>query len=435
MGKKGIMSLMMAIALLFSLGGAYAAAETDGSPAPTAAEDFDKAGLSKILWVAEGIVLDPITGVDGVDQVRTFTYSFTPQASGTVALEEIPAMGNREISVEGDENTHSQRGGERATGYLSFTQLFGSDPEAFGFPHAGEYVYTVLEIAPKAFRVVVTEDNGSYAVGDENSPDSVTKTLELGNEAYNIHLYVVNDGDGLAYSYIRVWTAVYDAEKEIWADDEKIDPTIIRERWEDGGEEEFSVSHEFRFNNKYTEVIKRTTDGEAALSVHKEITGTYADKTKTFPVSVKLHIPGTALATAGDDIVLGEGLTISPKPENGTTTQDYTVSGELADGDVLRLLKVPAGTTFRVQETQDLRYRSKTTGFVKQEDTEYRTGNVDKEGKAYLLDAEKHVNIENNREDLVPTGLVIDSLPYLLLAVLAVGGLVFLGVRKKADKR
>ena len=72
---------------------------------------------------------------------------------------------------------------------------------------------------------------------------------------------------------------------------------------------------------------------------------------------------------------------------------------------------------------------------MKQEDTEYQTGNVDKEGKAYLLEAEKHVNIENNREDLVPTGLVIDSLPYLLLAVLAVGGLVFLGVRKKADKR
>jgi hypothetical protein len=330
--------------------------------------DMTAIGLSKTLQVADGITGYP----------ADYTFSFTAVGSDTAAAGDHKTIADQTVTV-GTQNN------DEATGVLDFDAIFGA---ATTFPHAGEYVYSVKETTAAS----TTTENG------------VTKTLTVDDAEYNVHLFIANGDNGLEYAAVTVWTVVNGEEEE------KVDPTIIT----NNNENEVSG---FNFTNKYTEVIEG-----AVLTVTKTITGAYADKTKEFPVTVTLTIPSTATA---DDVAVAEGTVSGTAPT-------LTVTANLADNGTIAFTKLPAGTTFVVAETQDSAYMSKTTGYVANEDTEYVAGDVSKDGKAPITAAGNEVSIENNREDTVPTGVIIESLPYVLLAVIAAAGVVYLTLKKKA---
>ncbi len=373
---KKILSAVLAGAMVLTMGVSAFAADGDSK----VAADLSAAGISKTLQVADGITGFP----------NEFTFSFEKKSSATAETADHPTIGPLKIPVGTQSN-------DEATGVKKFNEIFTDDMlgSATGFKHAGEYVYKVTETAP--------------AASDQNG-----KKLEVDDAAYEVHVWVGNKADGSGLEYTAVTVEEIKGEST-----EKVDPTITK------NENQHDISG-FNFTNKYTEKIE---DESGVLTVTKSITGNLADKTKKFSVTVKLTLPSTEKETTdADDVALAtgsEGTLV--KGEDG-----YTVTAALADGDMIKFKSLPAGTTFTVSETQQSPYKSKITGDVKTPDTGLVEGNrTDIEGKAPITAAGNTVSIENNREDVIPTGVIINNLPYMLMVAIAVAGVAYMQLKKR----
>ena len=333
-----------------------------------AADEIEAAPLDQAQMTKELKVAD---GID-ISKVNTFTFSFTKGSSDTAAEADHPTIADQTITV-------GEIASGKATGLKKLSEIF----KIGDFKHAGEYVYTVKE---------TTE-----AIKDKKEGD-VTKNLEVDSTEFSVHVFVTNkeDGTGLEFNGVIVKKG-----------DDKVDPT-----------KEPTATDGFGFKNTYKEEIDNPE--KAALTVTKKITGALADKTKTFPITVELTLPATATAA---DVALKDGSTATL---NGTTA-----TANLADGGKIEFAKLPAGTTFVVKEDQDAAYKSKTTGFVKTEDTALVEGDVEKEGKEPMTAAGNAVTIENNREDVIPTGVIINNLPYMLMVAIAVAGVAYMQLKKR----
>jgi hypothetical protein len=357
--KKKLITLFLAFAMVLTMGAVSAMAE-DGA---TLYDDLSKAELDKELTVADGI---------DISAVKDFTFSFTAKATDTSTVAETPAIAEQTVTVG------AQSGG-KATGKVALSEVFSGKT----FPHAGVYMYEVVE---------TTE-----GFDDKAATTDKVETLTVDSTKYNVRVYVVNGTNGTEVQGITV--AKVSGETE-----EKVDPT----------------SDGFIFKNEYKEELT-PADG-VVLTVSKSITGNYADKTKTFPVTVTLTLPSTATAA---DVALAD--------DSKGTLSGTTVTADLADGDAIKFSKLPAGTTFTVAETQDAAYKSKITGFVATEDTALVDGNREVAGKGPVVEAGKTVSIENNRADLIPTGIVINNLPYIMLVVIAAAGILYLTKKRRSE--
>ena len=173
MKAKRILCLALTLMLMLSLGMVTAYAEGETTTTMVEPDDFDTAGFSKILWIAEGL---PLTGIDignnTTADINAFTFSFTGRVSDTVTDETvIPAIANKTVTVGTD------RQGDYTTGTLTYQAIFGDapGPSTVDFPHAGEYIYTVREVAPNpAINNIV--------LGEE--PNTVNKNLDAAADAY-----------------------------------------------------------------------------------------------------------------------------------------------------------------------------------------------------------------------------------------------------------
>ena len=365
---KKVLILLLTLVMVFSMS-AVAFAE-GGTQEGATTYGLGDAKMTKDLTVADGI---------DISAVKTFTFSFTFDAENSVGYDatadasKLPTIAAQTIEVGTQENGH-------AYGNKALSAIF---TDATAFPHAGVYAYKVKETTA----AINTTENG------------ITKTLTVDATEYIVRLYVTNGTDGLVFSGVTVEKA-----------GEKVDPTI----------KEGEKTSGFNFKNEYKEVIEEDENG--VLTITKTITGAYADKTKTFPVSVTLTIPSTA---SESDVQVAQGATL-----NG-----LTATADLTNNGTIKFTKLPAGTTFKVSETQDAAYKSKITGFVKTEDSAYVEGNrTDVEGKEPITASGKTVTIENNREDVIPTGVIIHNLPYLMLVLVAVLGLAYLALKRRACK-
>ena len=257
---------------------------------------------------------------------------------------------------------------DHAYGDLAMSAVF-TDPNAF--PHAGVYAYTVVETP-------ISKDG-----------------LTCDDSEYIVRIYVANDGDALKFDGITV-------EKE----GEKVDPT---KKGDTSG---------FNFENEYVEIID---DDEAALTIKKVIDGDYGDKTKEFPVTVTLTIPSTATA---NDVDVAEGTVTGDAPT-------LTVTADLANNDTIEFTKLPAGTTFKVEETQDANYKGKIEGDLITT-AEFDKGvKVEAESTGHILEAGKEVTLTNTRNESIPTGVIINSLPYVLIVAIAAAGFFYMQIKKR----
>lgn len=369
---KRFLSILLAVMMVASLGSFAALAADEGATQ----YGLGDAKMTKDLEVADGI---------DISKVKTFKFSFTfvddPEISigYDATADEVPTITEQTIEVAAQADGH-------AYGSKALDTIF---TDANAFPHAGVYAYTVKETTAAI----------------NTTADGVTKTLTVDAAEYTVRLYVrnaVSPATGLVFSGVTVEKA-----------GEKVDPTI----------KEGEKTSGFNFENTYKEEL--VPENGVVFTVEKTITGDYADKTKTFPITVELTLPSTAVPA---DVALKEGSTATLSTDGKTATAD------LADGGKIEFAKLPAGTTFVVKETQDTAYKSKVTGFVETEDTDYVAGNVNKTGEGPIVEAGKTVTIENNREDVIPTGVIINNLPYILLVVIAGGALAFMALKKKAYK-
>lgn len=337
------------------------------------ADDVDPTPAT-VYTLAQAKLDKELTVADGIDisAVKTFTFSFTADGDKCVGAttDEVPAISAVTVEV-------GAVSGGKATGSKKLSDII---PAVTSFPHAGVYAYTVKETT----------------AASETTASGVTKTLTVDSAEYTVRVYVVNGDNGLAFDGVTVEGA-----------DGKVDPT----------------NQGFIFKNTYKEVI---ADDNGVLTVTKNITGKYADLTKKFSVTVTVTIPELAATT---DVAAVVGTTAL----NGTWSEKVgTFTAELTNGEAIKFTKLPAGATYKISETQDSAYKSKITGDVKTEDTALVEGNrTDVEGAGPVTATGKAVAIENNREDIVPTGVIIRNMPYVMLVLAAVAGLAYLTLKKR----
>ena len=238
------------------------------------------------------------------------------------------------------------------------------------WPHAGEYVYTVAET-------------------QESMPNVTYDT-----SSYTLRVYVINGTKGLEIEKITAQGATGKTDKIL-------------------------------FTNTYAK-------NDATLTIEKNTTGTYADKTKEF----NFEITFTKSPMSNQTTFTGN---IGSEPVECTagTAKPFT----LADREQLVFSNLPVGTTYVVKElaasdgyTPSVTVlENKTTTVTNKTVQETEALDTLKEnGKNNLVgENENKVTFTNTYKDVAVTGIVMNNLPFILLVAVAIVAFVSLAVIKR----
>ena len=157
------------------------------------------------------------------------------------------------------------------------------------------------------------------------------------------------------------------------------------------------------------------------LSVKKLVTGNLGDRDKEFNVKVTFTAPTDKEVESVISYTDGTAQTIATsawKEKNGSKQAEVTIT--LKHDETVTFTNIPYGVTYKVEETsyQDDGYTTTYSG------NENGTINA-------VTDT---VTITNTKNSTVDTGIVLDSLPYVLLIAVAVVGVVIFTARKRSHR-
>ncbi|MGX7105914.1 DUF7601 domain-containing protein [Globicatella sanguinis] len=158
------------------------------------------------------------------------------------------------------------------------------------------------------------------------------------------------------------------------------------------------------FQNKYE---------AGSLEVKKEVKGNLGERDREFPITITLNAP-EGLNVTSTILVDGEDKQITF--DNGVATiSDLTIK----HGQTIKLSNLPKGTTYTISEKQP---------------DDYQTPKITNDGKGSIENTENdEVTITNTKDQLIPTGVIIENLPYIVLLVLAIAGLGFFLFKKRQN--
>ncbi|MFV0399864.1 MAG: hypothetical protein ACK5LX_04495 [Oscillospiraceae bacterium] len=185
---------------------------------------------------------------------------------------------------------------------------------------------------------------------------------------------------------------------------------------------------------------------DSDLTITNTVTGTYADLTRQFTYKLTLNAAGGVTTT--------DTYSAQITRKNGTVEAAFTVGYsanadiKLADGDVVVISGLPVGTTYALQQVGESTYKPAVNVTINaaapvneavSTDGASLTIGAAGDGAVTLttpISIGKKTNIAawaNVYPDPpTPTGILIDTLPYLLLVLAGVGGLVaFIVVKRR----
>lgn len=163
-----------------------------------------------------------------------------------------------------------------------------------------------------------------------------------------------------------------------------------------------------------------------SLTVTKEVTGNLGDTAKEFDMTITLTSANAVLS----DICDADGnvvIAVDDWSENGTATVEFA----LADGGEYVLNDIPEGVEYEVVESDEYSADTDKNGpngydapLYNGEEATSATGSIDSEVPAA-------VEVTNNKETEVATGISMDTIPYIVVLAVAVMGLVAVVANKR----
>ncbi len=400
---KRFTSVTLATALIGTMGVAAFAEDAN----PTEGKTIT---ISKQLNIAQGLEA-PTTD---------FNFVFTKKTEdGNNPTNAMPDLSGK-VSYDKDKDTD-------ADGYVMKNVTV--DPATATWGHAGEYVYEVTE----------TKGSVTGVTYDETSKYTVTIYVKNGDNGLEVDKIVVKDKDG----------------KKV--DVDTPDPTTKPEDDTD------DLASGMKFTNTYTKIADSTptgrtedettteTESTASYVVTKTVDGTYGDKTKQFKFTMTVDTTKTNVASPTIKYYkLGADKTTVT---DITPAADGTVSFALADGEKLVVEGAPVGTLYTVTENlsaDDAAAKKYAAGTVVTEKGVVNTtkgttlkvnddttwGKDVKVENALVADGENSAAYtnENAKDDTTtPTGILINNAPYIILALVAAGGMTFYVVKKRKE--
>lgn len=309
----------------------------------------------------------------------TFTYSITPKELSTGAGNEKtytdgPAAAIADITLTDASSSANNTGNGAIT--------FGDKSDASAFTHAGVYAWTIKENT--------TQNTGLGTFQDDP-------------QVYTLIATVVNGDNGLEFSSFVIV---------------KGEATSVTNT---------SKADALKFDNKYTET---TTENSNDLKITKAVAGKQGDKSKQFEFTVTFTAPSvlpegkTAADVLNAITATANGATVVKfdNAADGATTRTITFTA--ADAQDVTFSNVLVGTTYSVQETAVDGYAPSWKATA---------NGTESTSQANLLIGENANNgtMTNTHEDVTPTGLVINNLPFIMLGCVAVAGVVAYGAAKR----
>lgn len=144
------------------------------------------------------------------------------------------------------------------------------------------------------------------------------------------------------------------------------------------------------------------------LAITKTVTGNLGDKNKEFEITVTFTAPeGKTVKFDKIYYVKGE--------EQVPLTSFEPITLNIKHGETITFHNLPEGVTYTVVETANDHDQSITNA----------NGTIN---------GDQEVGITNHKSSEVPTGILLDNLPYIIMLAIAVAGLVFLVMRKRAEE-
>ena len=167
------------------------------------------------------------------------------------------------------------------------------------------------------------------------------------------------------------------------------------------------------YENKdyYAQYIPET----ASVTLTKHITGLMGDQSKKFTFSVNNGAPFTLGNNDSNlirDVGIGDTLTIVEYDADG-----YTTSALITDA---------SGNPVKKNDGEDWKFEAPKESATKTITIPIEEGMVDKDGNLYI-------SVINDRTATIDNGVLLDTLPYILILVVVVGGGVLLFLRKRKN--
>lgn len=402
---KRLLAIALSVTVMFTIGaasGVFAAGQNSSEQHPSSAAG--EANLVKYLQMPEGLN----------DPGETFTFTFTPAAPDQgktygVAASEFTATST---TIASSGMTAVTTGDAADTGNRVGTKTIASIFEGYNFPHAGEYKFTVAETA------------GSNT------------DITYASDTYTLRLVVDKDKH------------IDDVTVQKGENGDKVDPTDVNPEDNPGGATPSDSKGGFTFTNSYTknvenhkEPVNPNPDPDpqnpdnptpidpsnpkteaGAFVLDKFVLGEYGDQTKDFVFTVKVTLPK-----------LNKDFQFTGANAPTVTANKGSISGTWADGanvtvnlkheGQLNFPTLPVGTKITVSEAAVDGYTQVLTTSAAENAT---TITVTEDAGGYAI-----MRNSFHDENVTPTGIIINNLPYILLILLAVGGIVLFARKRR----
>ena len=165
------------------------------------------------------------------------------------------------------------------------------------------------------------------------------------------------------------------------------------------------------------------------MTIKKVVTGAFGERTKDFTFKVELTKDGAK--------VIG----VNHTNQNGANVTDLS-NFTLKHGQQVTLEEIPIGTTITITESNANDYKTKATNYEVNSDKEFIYVVVaDENGNAVLKSKDNNqtvagnaITVTNDFDGNPDTGVLLDTLPYLILLAVAVAGGVLVVVRKRKHR-
>ena len=300
-----------------------------------------------------------------------------PNATFNFKLEELSAL-----SGENDPVVSTGSSGFNVSTTISATDAAAAGGKSIAlselfanaeFPHAGVYAYKL------------TEEAATYT-----HEDNATLTCNTGAAEYTVIVVAGNGDEG----------------KPV------VSEILIRDK---KGDKTGSAA----FNNKYEK-----TNDDKALTVSKTVAGAMGDKKSDFTFTLTITKPAdSAIPTAPVGKIGSESVTLA-WGENEI---------QLKDGETLDVTGVPYGSTYQVVEAAT---DSSIQNYASYE-TKVVVNGTEKSGKdtgsTLLSDTTANtVAFTNTLREIPITGVIINTLPYILIVAIAAAGFLYMQMKKRA---
>lgn len=241
-------------------------------------------------------------------------------------------------------------------------------PAAGEYPHAGIYKYHIKE------------KTGTYTT-------QTGETMTYSQAEYDMTIYVVNDTTGL-----------------------KIDSVTVNYTKDDNGNAKTDKAT-IKFVNQYAK--------NNSLTISKAVTGAMGDKTKEFNFTLSL----SSLSALEENNAAYTGVI---HRADGTTTETATLTSganttfSLKDTEYIVFSALSVGTKYTVSEQEKNQNGYTTTVKVTANGQEITGNNA--ESNVLVGENENKVEYTNNKETTVPTGILVNNLPFIILIIVAICG-------------